>query len=206
MYIEFSQFLVFMIATAILNLTPGCDVMFVASQSLIHKRNGILAVFGASTGIGIYILLTVAGLTAILQHSIVLYDAIKIAGGGYLLYLAYKAFFTNQDLAKHINANELSGFNSYYKGMVTNLLNPKVGIFFITFLPQFVNVKAGHVGLQLLILGLYFLFSGTIVNLMYSLLFFSFKEKLLAKLNFTRWFNKLIGCIFCVMAVKIVRS
>ena len=175
MYIGASQFIVFMTATAILNLTPGCDVMFIASQSLTHKRNGVFATIGTSTGIGIYILLTVIGLTAILQHSILLYEVVKIAGAGYLLYLAYKAFFVNHDLAKHITSKELSGFNSYYKGMITNLLNPKVGIFFVTFLPQFVNTKAGHVGLQLLILGVYFLVSGTAVNILYALLFFHFK-------------------------------
>ena len=200
MYIGASQFIVFMTATAILNLTPGCDVMFIASQSLTYKRNGVIATLGTSTGIGIYILLTVIGLTAILQHSILLYEGIKIAGAGYLLYLAYKAFFVNHDLAKHVVSNELSEFKSYYKGMITNLLNPKVGIFFVTFLPQFVNTKAGHVGLQLLILGVYFLVSGTAVNILYALLFFHFKEKLLTKLNFTKWFNKLTGCIFCIMA------
>ena len=145
MYIGIDHFLVFMTATAILNLMPGCEVMFIASQSLIHKRNGILATLGTSTGIGIYIFLTVSGLTAILQHSTFLYDMIKIAGAGYLLYLACGALFAKQELVRHIMSNELTGFKSYYKGILTNLLNPKVGIFFITFLPQFVNTKEGHV-------------------------------------------------------------
>ena len=204
MHTEVSQFILFASAAVMLALTPGCDVMFIASQSLIHRKNGILAVLGTSTGIAIYILLSVLGLTIALQHSKVLYNVIKMSGAAYLLYLAWGAFFSKHNIAKHIKASELDGFNSYYKGLITNILNPKIGIFFITFLPQFVNARVEHVHEQLLALGGFFLLIGGTINILYVLLFFKFKDVLLSKLGFTKWLDKIISIIFCLMALKVL--
>lgn len=204
MFIDYHQFIVFMLATVVLNLTPGCDVMFVGSQSLIHKRNGLLATLGVATGIAIYVVLSVAGLTLILQKSVVAFNLIKYVGVFYLLYLAWNSFFSKQDL--YLQANQARGASSYYSGVLTNLLNPKVGIFFITFLPQFVDQTRGHVGLQMLLLGMCFLISATTVNICYALLFYHFKQRMLGNLRFTKWLNKLTGIVFCAMAYKVITS
>ena len=204
MLIDYHQFIVFMLATVVLNLTPGCDVMFVGSQSLINKRNGLLATLGVATGIAIYVVLSVAGLTLILQKSVVAFNLIKYVGVFYLLYLAWNAFFSKQEL--HLQANQARGASSYYSGVLTNLLNPKVGIFFITFLPQFVDKTKEHIGLQMLLLGAYFLVSSTIINICYALLFYHFKQRMLGNLRFTKWLNKLTGVVFCAMAYKVITS
>ena len=204
MLIDYHQFIVFMLATVVLNLTPGCDVMFVGSQSLINKRNGLLATLGVATGIAIYVVLSVAGLTLILQKSVVAFNFIKYVGVFYLLYLAWNAFFSKQEL--HLQANQARGASSYYSGVLTNLLNPKVGIFFITFLPQFVDKTKEHIGLQMLLLGAYFLVSSTIINICYALLFYHFKQRMLGNLRFTKWLNKLTGVVFCAMAYKAITS
>lgn|GEM_PF-292365 len=204
MLIDYHQFIVFMLATVVLNLTPGCDVMFVGSQSLINKRNGLLATLGVATGIAIYVVLSVAGLTLILQKSVVAFNLIKYVGVFYLLYLAWNAFFSKQEL--HLQANQARGASSYYSGVLTNLLNPKVGIFFITFLPQFVDKTKEHIGLQMLLLGAYFLVSSTIINICYALLFYHFKQRMLGNLRFTKWLNKLTGVVFCAMAYKAITS
>lgn len=177
--------------------------MFVVSQSLIHKRYGILATLGISTGIFVYILLTVAGLTVVLQHSIILFNALKIIGAGYLLYLAWKAFSTKPhwELAK--TTERSTGYSAYYRGTITNLLNPKVGLFFVTFLPQFVDPAKGSVGTQLLILGVCFMISGTLINLLYVFLFSFFKDRLLSNERFGRWCNTLTGIVFCLMALNV---
>ena len=120
MLIDYHQFIVFMLATVVLNLTPGCDVMFDGSQSLINKRNGLLATLGVATGIAIYVVLSVAGLTLILQKSVVAFNLIKYVGVFYLLYLAWNAFFSKQEL--HLQANQARGASSYYSGVLTNLL------------------------------------------------------------------------------------
>ena len=206
MIIDSAQFAIFLLSTVLLNITPGCDVMFVVSQSLVHKRNGIFAALGISTGILVYVLLTVTGLVLVLQHSMVLFNVLKIVGVMYLLYLAWKSWKAKPRWVVDSPAINITARSSYYKGMLTNLLNPKVGLFFVTFLPQFVDPSKGSVGLQLLILGLCFMISGTIVNLLYVALFSICKETLVKNSGFTRWCNKLTALVFCLMAVKIALS
>lgn len=204
MFIDYHQFIIFMLATAVLNLTLGSEVMFIGSQSLIHKRNGVFATLGVATGIAVYVVLSVAGLTLILQKSVVAFNLIKYAGVFYLLYLAWNVFSSKSEL--HLQANQVRLANSYYSGVLTNLLNPKVGIFFITFLPQFVDKTKEHIGLQMLLLGAYFLVSSTIINICYALLFYHLKQRMLGNLRFTKWLNKLTGVVFCAMAYKVITS
>lgn len=204
MLIDLSQFILFVTGTVLVNLTPGCDVMFVVSQSLIHKRNGVLSALGISTGILVYIGLTIAGLTVIIQHSTIVFNLLKIAGATYLLYLAFKAFRAKPHFELGTKQTQSTGLSSYYRAVLTNLLNPKVGLFFLTFLPQFVNPAKGHIEQQLLILGTVFLVSATCVNLLYALLFSFFKDKLLKSEVFARYCNKSTGTIFLAMAADVM--
>lgn len=206
MYISLANLLLFWLSVLILAVTPGVDVVFIASQSMIARKNGILATLGTTTGISIYILLTILGLSIVLQHSMILYNIIKFAGAAYLLYLAYLSLKSDGNINSNIRIKQISAFGSYKKGLYTNLLNPKIGIFFITFLPQFVNPKNGHEGIQLLILGISFMLIGGSVNLCYSALFFHFKEKLFSRITFMKIFNKVVAGLFCLMAVKVVIS
>lgn len=204
MYISLTNLLLFWFSVLILAVTPGVDVVFIASQSMIARKNGVLAILGTTAGISIYILLTILGLSVVLQHSIVLYNIIKLSGAAYLFYLAYLSFKSDGDINSKITIKQISGFKSYKKGLLTNLLNPKIGMFFITFLPQFVNPKNGHESIQMLILGGSFILIGGSVNLCYSALFFHFKEKLFSKIAFMKVFNKIIAVLFCLMALKVV--
>lgn len=89
---DYPDFLLFFTAIITLNLIPGTDVLYIASQSLRSKRQGILAALGVTTGIGVYILLTSLGLAEILNQSPLLFNLVKILGSGYLLYLAWNMF------------------------------------------------------------------------------------------------------------------
>lgn len=204
MYIAMSQLLLFWLSALILAMTPGVDVIFIASQSMISRKNGILAVLGTTTGIAIYILLTILGLTLILQHSPLLYNAIRYAGAIYLLYLAYLSFRSDGVIGRKILVDSVSAFESYKKGFLTNILNPKIGVFFVTFLPQFISVQMGHQGIQFLILGISFLVIGGTVNSCYALLFYAFKDRIFKKITVLKVFNKIVAILFCLMAVKIV--
>ena len=204
MYISLANLFLFWFSVLLLAVTPGVDVVLIASQSMVAQKNGILATLGTTTGISIYILLTILGLSVVLQHSVVLYSIIKFSGAAYLLYLAYGLFKSDGQINSKITIKQISAFESYKKGLYTNLLNPKIGIFFITFLPQFVNPKNGHENIQLLILGVSFMLIGGSVNLCYSSLFFHFKEKLFKKIAFMKVFNKVVAVLFCIMALKVV--
>ncbi len=87
---NFSHFILFAMATLILNLIPGTDVLYVASQSLRSKQQGMLATLGVSTGCLAYVFLTTMGLTAILSRSVIVFNLVKFAGAAYLFYLAWK--------------------------------------------------------------------------------------------------------------------
>lgn len=203
---DYPSLLLFLTATIALNLIPGSDVLYIASQSLINKRQGTLAAFGISTGISLYILATVIGLAEVLSHSSIAFNVIKIIGAIYLLYLAWQALCKPSTANLQTEGKELLGFQAFHKGILTTLLNPKVGLFFLTFLPQFVDANRGKVWLQLLSLGICFIVSGTLVNLMYVFLFEYFREHLFSKAIVQKWFNKITAFIFCALALKVLTA
>ena len=201
---DLSHFIMFAIAALILNLIPGTDVLYVASQSLRSKKQGLVATLGVSTGCLAYVFLTTMGLTAILSRSIVVFDLVKFAGAGYLFYLAWKLWRQPQGALHVEEAPKAMAFQSYYRGVCTNLCNPKVGLFFLTFLPQFVDVAQGHVPMQILIFGLYFIVSGTLVNLLYVLLFVHLKDRVLTHFPLQKWLNKISACLFSAIALEVL--
>jgi threonine/homoserine/homoserine lactone efflux protein len=204
---DYPSLLLFLSATLILNLIPGADVLYVASQSLISKKQGIFAVLGGSTGISIYILGTAFGLSEVLRHSMTAFNLIKIIGALYLAYLAWQAFFKPHTDNFHMDNNKkLSELQAYLKGILTTVLNPKVGLFFLTFLPQFTDVHRGKVWLQLISLGGCFIISGALVNLMYVFVFEYLKKHLFFKPPIQKWFNKITGLIFCALALKVLTA
>lgn len=201
---DYPSLILFLTATVTLNLIPGADVMFVASQSMINKRQGILATFGISVGITIYILATTFGVASIIQHSSLMFNTIKIVGAIYLFYLAVQIFSKKETT---LQVKKIKKANSaFYKGICTTLLNPKVGLFFLTFLPQFVDPTKGQIWLQLLSLGICFVISGTLVNLMYAFLFIQLSEKIFSKGHVQKWLDRFTAFVFCVIAFKILTS
>jgi threonine/homoserine/homoserine lactone efflux protein len=203
---DYPHLIFFLTATLLLNLTPGNDVLYIASQSVSSSRQGVLAALGSSVGAAIYIMATAFGLSEVFRHSPLAFDLIKIVGGIYLIYLAWKAFFKNQPIALGDGSAQKTGMKSFYMGTFTTLLNPKVGIFFITFLPQFTDSGRGKLWLQILSLGACFMLSATLINLMYALLIGHLKERLFAKSSVQVWLNKATGLVFCVLAFKVLTT
>ena len=203
---DYPNFILFLTAAITLALIPGADVLFIASQSMMSKRQGVFATMGISTGIGLYIVLTAFGLASIMHQSPLIFNGIKIIGAGYLLYLAWKLYFLKE--AKLVLKKEkvASGYKAYYRGIGTTLLNPKVGIFLLTFLPQFVEPEHGTIWLQLLSLGACFLVVGTITNTMYAFLFAQLRDKLFNKSHIQQWLDKFTAVIFCFIAFKIITT
>lgn len=206
MFPDSSHLILFLTTTILLNILPGSDVLYVGSQSLYNKKQGVFAALGISTGIAVYIVATALGLTALLKSSTMAFNIVKIVGALYLCYLAFKLFSQKESPLSVTENNIASKSSAYYKGVYTNILNPKVGIFFVIFLPQFINPKQGSAGLQLLFLGLLFLISGTIVNLLYVFLFGQIRRIFIKKPHLQQWLNTLTGSIFCLIAVKVITS
>ena len=162
---NFQNLYLFFIASLLLNLTPGNDMLYVASRSVSQGiKAGIVSAAGIFIGCFVHILAAVLGLSIIISKSAYLFQLIKFAGAGYLIYLGIKALLfrpaVNTAEEKPIKANYWKLFK---QGILTNALNPKVAVFFLSFLPQFINPSSSFFKIQLFILGIWFAVQGTLV-------------------------------------------
>jgi threonine/homoserine/homoserine lactone efflux protein len=147
----------FTLAGVVLGLTPGPDMTYFLSKTVAQSRAaGIAALAGASTGIVIHTVLVAAGLSAILAASVTAFTILKVVGALYLAWLAIEAIRHGSSLSLDKKPSHQPLRSVYLKGLMTNLLNPKVIIFFVTFLPQFISPGDPHAAGKMLFLGLYF--------------------------------------------------
>ena len=155
----------FLAAAIALNLTPGADMTYVLARSLGQGREaGLVSALGIAAGSAIHSILAAIGLSAVLMHSEAAFTAVKLGGAAYLLWLAFKAI-RDGGLAAAIKERAPAPLGRIFlEATLTNLLNPKVALFVLAFLPQFVAPEQGHVAIQILILGTIFNFSSTAVN------------------------------------------
>lgn len=155
----------FLLTGILLNLTPGNDTMFILSRSMAQgRRAGIVSALGIGTGSLIHTLLAAFGLSLILARSFFLFEFIKYAGAAYLIFLGYKMMVDTSGLSV-AGGDPDSGMDYgkvYRAAILTNVLNPKVGLFFIAFLPQFIDPAYKDTPLPFLILGASFVTTGTI--------------------------------------------
>ena len=202
---DFQHFILFALAALILNITPGNDMIFVISRSLTGTRAGIFAALGISLGCFLHIFASVVGLSVIIRQSEILFNIIRYAGAAYLIYIGIKSIMETPStmIFSQNENNENTNLKILRQGAITNMLNPKVSLFFLAFLPQFIDNNADNVTTQILFLGLWFNFSGTLVNVLIALLF----SKVVAKLsNFQRFWkiqNKVSGVILVLLGLQI---
>ena len=165
------QLLVFMAAALALNVTPGPDMLYVIARSSSEGRSaGIASALGIGAGTLFHITALALGLSALLAAVPLAYDAIRWAGAAYLVWLGIRAIRDAGRTDARVSLAPASLGAIFRQGMLTNVLNPKVALFFLAFLPQFVDPARGNPALQVIALGLLFDLSGTIVNLSVALL------------------------------------
>ena len=191
--------LTFLGAGIVLNLTPGADVAFTMTSGLKGgKRSGIAAAIGITTGSLVHTVLAAFGLAAVLISYPIAFDAIRYLGAAYLLYLAWQAWTQTGSQSKSEGASSMR--QAIAQGFLTNILNPKVALFILAFLPQFTNPQNGPVWLQMLILGGLFSSTGIIVTIAYGLLAGTLSDKLH---SYQRPFNKITALIFGGLAARL---
>ena len=165
MIIDPAQLLIFMMAGIALNLTPGADMMFCLSQGLRSGRKaGFAASLGIATGSVIHVLLAAFGLAALIATNPTAFEVLRWAGVGYLVWLAVQALRHPVQLDLPDDARRSLPMRAWRDGVLVNLLNPKVIVFTLAFLPQFVDPERGSTVLQFLLLGLVLNVTGTTVN------------------------------------------
>jgi len=173
MMFETINLTMFVISGLLLNITPGADVLYITSCSASQgTRAGIVAALGIGTGGLVHILFATFGLSALLATSALAFTIVKLVGAGYLVYLGITTLMAlrkNQNAQQERHTVPLLDTNRIFRqAILVNVLNPKVALFFLAFLPQFVAPHASHPSLAFLFLGCLFNFNGTIVNLIFA--------------------------------------
>ncbi len=196
----------FLVAAFVLILTPGSDTMYILGRSIAQgKKAGILSALGISTGVVCHIIFAALGLSLILSKSALAFEIVKNLGALYLAVLGIKT------LRKKTNGeyvlNEKNQMNDYTKiyvsGVLTNVLNPKVALFFLAFLPQF--IKPGHTesSMPFLILGITFLVIGTAWSLALALFASKLAKGIRRNHRIKSWLDKTMGIIFIAIGIKL---
>ncbi|MEM7343121.1 MAG: LysE family translocator [Chloroflexota bacterium] len=202
--IDTNTLLLFSFAVFVLIITPGPDMIFVASNSLATGwRGGLASIFGVATGAYVHILGTAFGITAILQTSELAYDLVRWGGALYLAWIGLKFFFSRTTLVDVNEANAHPLPVIYRDGILTNLLNPKAALFTVTFLPQFVDPSRGPIWVQMLLLGLVLVAIMIAIEIPIALSGGKAGVWLAKRPSFNAWLNKIVGGTLISLAIYV---
>lgn len=203
--LEYSSIYLFIATSFILCLVPGPDNIYVLTQGMTKsKKAAFITTLGLTSGITIHTTAAAFGISVIFQTSEIAFNLVKFAGAAYLLYIAYQAFKHRNvplDLSIQNSSSELKKL--YIKGFIMNILNPKVSIFFLAFLPQFVTPANGNIPMQMITLGIIFM---TLTIITFSLIGVAgnvLSKKLLEKPSIVKYMNILTSFVLGGLAVKL---
>ncbi len=198
----------FALAVVIIALTPGPDMTFFLSRALAQGRAaGFAALGGATTGIVVHTALVALGLSALIVAAPAAFLALKIAGAGYLLYLAYQAIRHGSALNLPSRPAHARGLGRIWaSGLAINLINPKIALFFMTFLPQFVSAADPHAAGKLLVLGAVFITIATLVCVPMVLAAERFSQAMRGNPRIARTIDWLFAGVFTAFAAQILLS
>ena len=199
------HFWVFAVAALMLNLTPGNDMLYVAARSASQgTKAGIVSSLGIMFGCMVHIIAAVIGLSAIIAGSAVAFNIVKYLGAAYLIYIGVRSILNKKkSLSLKKNIKALSYRTIFFQGFATNVLNPKVALFFLAFLPQFINIDTGNTSLQILFLGSWFDVGGTLVNIVVAVLFGRISIWLSQSPRFVQWQERITGAMLIGLGIKV---
>lgn len=161
---DYNTLSIFFATSLLLAIAPGPDNIFVLTQSIVFGRKaGIIVTLGLATGLVFHTIIVTLGISTIFQTSIVAFNVLKYIGASYLLFLAWKSFKASSSKIDISKRKKLSSWQLYSRGIIMNIINPKISIFFLAFLPQFTNSAKGSISLQLIVLGIIFILATLIV-------------------------------------------
>ncbi|MEO6903408.1 MAG: LysE family translocator [Bacteroidia bacterium] len=202
-----TNFETFLIAGILLNLTPGADTIYILGRSISQgKKAGILSALGISTGSLFHCTIAACGLSIIIAKSAVAFSTIKYLGAAYLIYMGVKALLTksrNEFEIEQLEKNKMSNRKIFVSGILTNILNPKVALFFLAFLPQFIDSNYTTSSLPFIILGLTFIFTGTLWCLALALFSAKLSNRIRRNYKIKIWLDKITGGLFIALGIKL---
>jgi threonine/homoserine/homoserine lactone efflux protein len=197
----------FVLSGFLLNITPGPDTLYIVGRSSTQGwRAGAVAALGIGAGTLVHISAAALGLSAILAASATAFTAVKIVGAGYLLYVGIsliRSAGASQSSPSPAVVRAASTRSIFVQGFLTNVLNPKVALFFLAFLPQFVAADASSKPLAFLFLGAVFDFNGTLWNLFIAWSTARLSSRLAPRVAFKHWFNRCVGSMFVFIGIRL---
>ena len=199
------NFVLFITAGILLNLTPGPDTLYILGRSVAHgRRAGIASALGITVGSIFHTGAAALGLSAVLATSAWAFMFVKLAGGAYLIFLGVRALLEKQNelsLPAHFKRNSAAA--AFRQGIVTNILNPKVALFFLAFLPQFIDSNAPSKTLAFIVLGLTFVVTGTSWCLVLAWFSSAFSARLRENRTIAAWMNRVVGSLFIFLGLRL---
>ncbi|HCH33456.1 MAG TPA: lysine transporter LysE [Oceanospirillaceae bacterium] len=198
----------FIVSGIALNLVPGQDFIFIASRSTSQGvRAGIVASLGVGAGTLVHIFAAAFGVSAILAASSTAYTVIKVLGGLYLLYLGASLLLRRKEApASPSRVIQAPLKNIFYQGFLTNALNPKVALFFIAFVPQFIAPDATNIAFSFLVLGFIFSFNGMLWCFIVAWFSANIGTKFRQQTQLTDWATKFAGGLFTYFGISLLMS
>lgn len=202
---SFLHWTTFLTAAVLLNLSPGPDIAYVLGQTMRGgKRSGFAAMFGVWTGAFAHVLMAAAGLSVILATSAVAFSIVKWAGAAYLIWLGIAALRSGGGSFVSENVKSSSNFFPIYKqGIFIGILNPKVAIFFLAFLPQFVVAGAGPVWAQLFLHGALIIVVAAFIEPPLVLAGGKLTAKLRDNKRIGLWMDRTLGSLFIALGIRL---
>ena len=195
----------FVTAAVLLTLMPGPDILFVLTQGMTRGwRAGVVFAAGLCTGLVAHVTAAALGISVLLMSSEAAFMALKFAGAAYLLYLAFKAFRARRENHFRVDAGGGVVGKLYRRGILMNLLNPKVILFFLAFFPQFVDEKAGQPVGQIFLLGMIFIVQAFVIFSLVAVLAGRLARPLMSNSRVALWVNVAEAAIYAVIGVSIL--
>jgi len=200
----------FIVSGLLLNVTPGPDTAYIVGRSIqLGWRGGVVAVLGIETGCLLHVFAAAIGLSALLASSSVAFTMVKWGGAAYLCFMGVKMLFARAPTpvaAAIIGTGTISLRQVFLQGVLTNALNPKVALFFLAFLPQFVATDSPHKAAAFALLGLIFIFNGTLWCLGVAVFAAGAAGQIRKSSRAFAWINRSLGGMFVYLGVRVAMA
>ena len=199
------DFALFLATGVLLNLTPGPDTLYILGRSIAHGRGaGVASALGITVGSIFHTCAAALGLSAFLATSAWAFTFVKLAGAAYLIFLGVRALFErHQELSLPGSFRHRGTTAAFRQGILTNILNPKVALFFLAFLPQFIDSATPSKTAAFLLLGLTFVITGTVWCLILAWFSSAFSARLRESPTVTALLNRAVGSLFIFLGVRL---
>ncbi|WP_104202837.1 LysE family translocator [Billgrantia saliphila] len=198
----------FLSAAVLLNLSPGPDIAYIMGQTIRSgRKHGFAAMLGIWTGAGLHVLMAAIGLSAILATSALAFSVVKWVGAAYLMWLGIKLLLSRGEPLTHRDGGAGQRmFPVYCQGVLVSALNPKVAIFFLAFLPQFVVEGAGHPSAQLFLHGILVIAVAAFIEPPLVMVAAKLGDFLNKRRRVGLWMDRSLGVLFVVLGARLAAS